>query len=492
MNLKLDWNKALTLLGVFLICFSVAYMIKGALPQRNEPGEPVTQYVPESYDLQSSPLVDLEDISILDRIDQERTHLIQSVIPSVVCISTEGIQRRQFNVTGQSSYESVKGEGSGVIVSKQGHVVTNHHVISGKSRFMVAMHDGREYAARLIGTDPSLDVAVLRIDAPGVEFSPMPFGNSDLVRVGQTVFALGNPFGLGETVTQGIVSAKERSFSDSQRDLFQTDAAINPGNSGGPLVNLKGEIIGINVAIFSSDKDSPGSQGVGFSIPANEVLRSFKQIAERGRPIKAYLGVKMMDLSPDVRAYLGYNGAGVAITEVVKDSPAEKAGVLPRDVITSYGGMKVEGLRHMIRLIRTSPVDKEVAVELSRGGQMMKMKVMVEDSETVKASSESIKDSGYREVMARVAAIGLKVRALEWIEKRVGGEEGVIVSGIQQGSMASNFGLKPNDRVVSMNNEPLYSPEQFYRYLVQAKKGEQMTMVVQRNTQRVELRFSLK
>src|SRR5690606_30307058 len=179
--------------------------------------------------------------------------------------------------------------GSGVIVSKEGHVVTNQHVISGQKQIQVTLYDKKVYPATLIGQDPQLDIAVLRIEANGAEFRPLKFGDSSQVRQGQIVFAIGNPFGLGETITKGIISAVERSLSDTQRDLFQTDAAINPGNSGGPLVNLQGEIIGINSAIYTPDRLNPGFQGVGFSIPANDVRDTLFAILERGRPIRGYL-----------------------------------------------------------------------------------------------------------------------------------------------------------------------------------------------------------
>jgi len=483
---------------LFLVCFFGAYLIRNgqSLVEKgtNSSGVKGGGFQPQKYDLQDELLVDLDTIQVLQRLDAERTTMIQSIIPSVVCISTEGVQRKVFsgNAGGGEKITAVRDVGSGVVVSKQGHVVTNHHVIAGKERFVVALWDGSEYNARLIGSDPTLDIAVLKLEATGVDFQPLPFGNSEEVAVGQMVFAVGNPFGLGETVTQGIISAKERTFSDHQRDLFQTDAAINPGNSGGPLVNVRGEIIGINVAIFSTDKDEPSSQGVGFSIPSNEVLRTFQQIAERGRPIRGYLGVKLMDLTPELRAYLNYQGKGVVITEVIKGAPAEEAGLLPRDVIVSYNGENLQSFRHLIGLIQNSPLDREVDVEILRDGERIKKLVRVIDSIEWSGSFESITDTGYRELVKRVASIGLEVRSLEWIEKRRGAEVGVVVSAIRRSSLASKTGLRKGDRVISMNGEILKTPEQFYRYLIEAKKGEELKMVVQRNTQRVQINFSLR
>ena len=240
----------------------------------------------------------MEDVQLLARLNSEYTRLVGRVVPSVVSIDTVGERRERLNYLGKT-YErtwETNGIGSGVIVTPEGHVVTNEHVINGTLGMKVTLHDGRTFPARLIGKDPTLDVAVLRIDGDG-PFEALNFGDSGRVQPGEMVFAVGNPFGLGETVTQGIISAKERSISDRQRDLFQTDAAINPGNSGGPLVNFQGEIIGINVAIYSPDTENRGFAGVGFSIPSNDVRDTFRQILERGRPVRGFLGLNGRDLS---------------------------------------------------------------------------------------------------------------------------------------------------------------------------------------------------
>jgi S1-C subfamily serine protease len=230
------------------------------------------------------------------------------VVPSVVSIDTAGVREQLLRDPwgrARMQREMTQGQGSGVIVTEEGHVVTNQHVISGQNQIQVTLHDGKSHLATLIGEDRMLDIAVLKINAPG-PFTPLKLGDSSQVKVGQIVFAVGNPFGLSETVTQGIISAKERSISDQQRDLFQTDAAINPGNSGGPLVNLQGEIVGINVAIYSPDKMNPGFQGVGFSIPSNDVRESLKQILEKGRPVHGFLGVRLYPIDERIRQTIGF------------------------------------------------------------------------------------------------------------------------------------------------------------------------------------------
>jgi serine protease Do len=264
-----------------------------------------------------------------------------------------------------------------VIVSEEGHVVTNHHVVAGQQKFRVTLHGGKTYSARLIGEDRLLDIAVLKIEDKG-PFQPLKLGDSSQVQVGQLVFAVGNPFGLGETVTKGIISAKERSISDNQRDLFQTDAAINPGNSGGPLVNLRGEIIGINVAIFSPDRQNPGFQGVGFSIPSNDVRDAIEQILERGRPIRGFLGVQMHDLDLMLRSQLDYGGDGGAlVTAIIPGSPAEMAGLQQWDVIVKLKGKSIESSNQLLSIIQSSRVGETIDIEVWRSGTIIKLQAKI-------------------------------------------------------------------------------------------------------------------
>ncbi|MGB1130503.1 MAG: trypsin-like peptidase domain-containing protein, partial [Haloferula sp.] len=263
------FRRLLSLAVVFLAAFAVVFLIRNGPDglrrifgaEKRDPA-----YRPETFTLPERAPLKLGEVELLTRLNEEAALLTDAVVPSVVSIDTSGVRtQRLLDGYGRQLLRPVptQGQGSGVIVTHEGHVVTNHHVVKGQQKIQITLHDGQSHTASLIGDDPLLDIAVLKIDGDG-KFQPLKFGDSSMVRRGQMVFAIGNPFGLGETVTQGIISALERSLSDTQRDLFQTDAAINPGNSGGPLVNLQGEIIGINSAIYRPDGANAGFQGVGF------------------------------------------------------------------------------------------------------------------------------------------------------------------------------------------------------------------------------------
>lgn len=382
-------RRPLFLIAVFFIAYGAVSALRKCGSEQGPaawlPGNSKKQdgYRSEKFTLSELPPLDVGNVELLSRLNAEYSNLTRAVVPAVVSIDTQGIRTERMADFWGRVFERrmpTQGQGSGVIVSKEGHVVTNHHVVAGQQQFRVSLHGGKSYTARLIGEDRLLDIAVLKIDGDG-PFEPLKLGDSSQVQVGQLVFAVGNPFGLGETVTQGIISAKERSISDNQRDLFQTDAAINPGNSGGPLVNLRGEIIGINVAIFSSDRQNPGFQGLGFSIPSNDVRDAIAQILERGRPIRGFLGVQMHDLNMMLRSQLDYGGKnGALVTGIVSGSPAELAGLQQWDVIVSLKGRPIESSTQLFNLIQGSRVGEVVVVEVWRGGSIVKLQAKIAES----------------------------------------------------------------------------------------------------------------
>ena len=266
-----------------------------------------------------------------------------------------------------SRSRSAQGIGSGVIVHQDGIVVTNNHVVEGARQVVVGLPNGESRTAAVVGTDPRSDLAVLRIEEPPAGLVALPLGNSDDLRLGEVVLAVGTPFGIGQTVTMGIVSAKGRSSVGivDYEDFIQTDAAINPGNSGGALVNLEGSLVGINTAIFSR---SGGSQGIGFAIPTSMVTQVVNQILEAGVVRRGWLGVGIKDLTPDQRAGLGVSG-GVLISGVEPRSPAAAAGFRSRDVVVSFQGESVEGAADFRNAVAGAGAGVSFKAQIVRQGQ---------------------------------------------------------------------------------------------------------------------------
>jgi len=436
---------------------------------------------PEAFTPSEKSALNLSDVEMISRLNQEYARLTQAVVPSVVSIDTAGIRTEKlmdfFGRTDVRSYPT-QGQGSGVIVSKEGHVITNHHVIAGQKKIRITLHGGKSYSATMVGEDPLLDIAVIKIDSTET-FVPLKLGDSSQVEVGQLVFAVGNPFGLSETVTQGIISAKERSLSDNQRDLFQTDAAINPGNSGGPLVNLTGEIIGINVAIYSHDRANPGFQGVGFSIPSNEVREALEQIIQRGRPIRGYLGVQMLDLDPAVRLELGYvEKDGSAVLDTTPGAPAAVAGLKSGDVVVSYNDEIVKDTAHLISLVQRSSIGKKIKVDVWRKGQLIALEATIKEATSAPVYSEVSMDKKTRENIEILRKVGVEVRDLTDEELALG-STGVLVTRILDQGKAMGI-LLPGDLILSLNNSRISGSNEFYLHLVASAAIQSTSLAVLR------------
>jgi serine protease Do len=336
--------------------------------------------MPEKYTLASAPSVDSTVVASLEALNRERRTLVSSVIPSVVAVKTSkkiairrqyGLDPFEFFFRNQRPFRNPRDEalvqnslGSGVIVTNEGHIITNNHVVDQVDEIEVQLSDGRTKKARLVGADSQVDLAVLKIDDPGVK--PLKLADSDTVQAGDFVLAIGNPFGFDETVTDGIISSKGRpNRTDAFGDLLQTNAAINPGNSGGPLINLRGEVIGINVAIISR---SGGSQGIGFAIPSNTVRTALESLLKQGRIIRGYLGIQTRPLQP------GQNGAGsegVLVDEVIPGSPAAEAQLQKGDIIRKFNGHEVKNLPALRSLIAQAGLNKKVELEIDRDAKPM-------------------------------------------------------------------------------------------------------------------------
>lgn len=333
--------------------------------------------VPEKFTPAEAPKINIEDVKVLAAIDAEYTKLIESVVPSVVSITSSRTVLQQVPLTiedlllGRQRAQKAKSTslGSGVIVSKEGHIISNHHVIAGMTEIRAQLPDGRNVAAHLIGSDPATDIAVLKIEEKNIE--ALPLGDSDDLRVGQQIFAIGNPYGLDETVTRGVVSAKgRRTANDSGVEVLQHDAAVNPGNSGGPLVNIRGQIVGINSSIYSR---TGGFQGISFAIPANTVRRVMDAIISRGRAVRGWLGVGLQAVTPRLAQSFGVpDTRGAIITEIMRGSPAELAGLQPGDVLRKFNGKDVGDVMSLRKQIAALEIGAKVEVVIMRGGREAK------------------------------------------------------------------------------------------------------------------------
>jgi serine protease Do len=443
---------------------------------------------PETFTPTGDSALRLSDVEILSRLNDEYARLTRAVVPSVVSIDTTGYRTEQLmDLTGRSRIQNYReeGQGSGVIVSEEGHVITNHHVIAGQQKIRITLHDGKTYDATLIGEDPLLDIAVIKIDSKE-KFSPLKLGDSSKVEVGQLVFAVGNPFGLGETVTQGIISAKERSLSDNQRNLFQTDAAINPGKSGGPLVNITGEIIGINAAIFSVDRNNPGFQGVGFSIPANDVAEALGQIIQRGRPIRGFLGVQMQDLDPTVRSRLGYPHAyGSLVLGTTKGSPAESAGLRGDDVVVSYDGKTFTATSELISLVQATKIGRTVPIGVWRDGKLITLEAKITEATSPPVYTEIPAGGQARENMEILRSVGVQVRDLN-SDETIGGFRGVVVTKILPEGQAQGI-LEPGDLIIALNSSQITGANQFYLHLATSAAVQATSLQLIRGGQPIRL-----
>lgn len=488
------FRRFLVLLAVFCFAFLAVFVIR-KMQAGNSLMDILTgnRFESEQYTLQDKPSINLKDVEVLAAINAESANLVRAVVPSVVSIDTSGIRHERIrDIWGRRWMQprAVQGQGSGVIVTKEGHVLTNHHVIQGTPRIRLTMHDGSVYSAKVIGIDPAVDIAVLKIDGKG-PFKPLKFGDSSKVEVGNTVFAIGSPFGLGTSVTEGKISAKKRPFSDSHVDLLQTSAAINPGNSGGPLINILGEIVGINSRIYSTNRDNPGFQGIGFSIPSNAAFKTMKDILDRGRPIRGYLGMAMENLDPYTRKEFGYDQHdGVRITALVPDSPAMKAGLKKDDIIISFKGEKITSMRRLISLIQQSKVDSKVSMEIWREGAIHTLTATVGEADDFDQNllSPDGKNSQQRlDTTTILRAIGIEVRNLTSIE-RAKGIQGIMITRISQNSKLRGQ-LLTGDIIRTINGRRVTNAKDFQARLAASASVQRTELAIQRGQQII--RFSI-
>ena len=370
-----------------------------------------------------------------------------------------GAPRRNYDAPRQ------QGVGSGVIATKDGYILTNNHVVDGADEVKVTLQDGREFTAKVVGRDPKSDVAVIKIDAK--DLPAIPMADSDKVEVGDIVLAIGNPFGIGQTVTTGIVSAKDRgSMGLDYEDFIQTDAAINPGNSGGALVDADGRLIGINTAILSR---SGGNQGIGFAIPANLARDVMDSLIKDGHVTRGYLGVMIQDLTPALaKKFQLKDTAGALVGDVTPKSPADKAGIKSGDVITEFNGKKVTDSRRLkLEVARIAP-GRSVPLKVLRDDATKTLQVVVKEmpgTEELAKADASGKDTG---TLNGVGVADLDAHARQQFEVPEA-VQGAVVTEVQPDSAAAEAGLKPGDVIQEINRKPVKGSEEAVRLTENAK-----------------------
>jgi len=371
--------------------------------------------------------------------------------------------------------------GSGFVISEDGFVVTNNHVIEGADEITIEFFTGLELKAEVIGTDPNTDIALLKVEAP----SALPFvsfGDSNAARVGDWVLAMGNPLGQGFSVSAGIVSARNRALSGTYDDYIQTDAAINRGNSGGPLFNMDGEVIGVNTAILSPNG---GSIGIGFSMASNVVTRVVNQLKEFGETRRGWLGARIQDVTQDVADAMGLAKASGALITDVPDGPAKDAGLKTGDVILSFAGVEVEDTRGLVRQVGNSTVGASVRVTVLREGKSQTLKVKLgrrEDAEGAGASASAPEDEAEPEAPASKSVLGLTITPLtDDLRTELGADdsvEGLAVTEVDEMSEAFEKGLRVGDIITEAGQQPILSITDLEDRITEAKDGGRKSLLL--------------
>jgi serine protease Do len=374
-----------------------------------------------------------------------------------------------------------KGVGSGFIMSREGYILTNNHVVEEADQIKVKLSNGKEYEGKVVGRDPKTDLALVKIEGSS-DLQPLKLGNSEDLKVGSWVVAVGSPFGLEQTVTAGIVSAKGRVIGSGPYDNFiQTDASINPGNSGGPLVNLKGEVVGINTAIIAE------GQGIGFAIPINMAQEIASQLQNQGHVTRGWLGVNIQEVTPELAKSFGLkDNKGALVSQVVPNSPAEKAGIEQGDVILQFDGKEVSDSKELPRIVASTPVGKSVTVKIARDGKVtdrqVKLGEMEEKAEVAKTPSTHKRLGITVQNLTPEIAKGLGLKK----------ETGVVVTQVEPGSPASNAGIQTGDVIREVNRKPVKDVEDFVQKIEKVKDQDNVLLFVQRGQNNLFAAVTLK
>tara|TARA_B100001964_G_scaffold232347_1_gene288063 strand:+ start:204 stop:1505 length:1302 start_codon:yes stop_codon:yes gene_type:complete len=394
--------------------------------------------------------------------------IVKSTKTSIVNIHTTKIlkdntQKRGFRI---------KGQGSGVIYNSQGFIVTNKHVVKDAGEIITRLYDGSEYKAKIIGTDERTGIVVLKIDAE--KLTPARFGNSDSLELGEIVLAIGNPIGLGQTVTSGIISAKGTSNLrvTGFEDFVQTDATINPDSYGGPLVNMNGEVVGISTL---PPEQTAGYFGISLAIPINVVNKAAEDLVKYGRITRGWLGVTAQPVTRELQKALGLkNNLGALISDIEPGSSAANAGVKTGDVIIKYNGKKIKNILHLRSLVKGSEINKEVEITVIRDGEKLDFTTtMLEPSKSETRSKKDLFSNLGMDVQNLTSKLSITLGFED--------EKGVIITNVQQGSPASKAGLTKGDLIVEIQHKPVASSDELYQAILRIQNEEDILMFMKRS-----------
>lgn len=423
--------------------------------------------------------------------------IVKQLRPAVVNVfTTKVIQQRGYGFPFFEEFEQFFGPqfrrrlperkykqnslGSGFIITEDGYILTNNHVVEGMDEIKVKLTDDEEFTAKIIGRDPKIDVALIKIDVKK-KLPVVVLGDSDKLEIGDWVVAIGNPFGLGHTVTAGIVSAKGRHgiIQGSYEDFIQTDAAINPGNSGGPLINLRGEVIGINSAIFSPQGafGTPGNIGIGFAIPIDMAKTVLSQLKETGKVIRGWLGVMIQPITPEIAEALNLEShVGALIADVTNGSPAEKSGLQRGDIIIEFDGKKIDDYHNLPSIVAGTPVGKKVKVKIIREGKTKELIINVAEMPPEVSGEVTTEETASEEVGISVSDITDELAQHYNIREK----EGVIVTDVTAGSMADMAGIQIGDIIVEVNKKQIKNTKEFHKELLKIGKGKSVLFLIKR------------
>jgi serine protease Do len=418
--------------------------------------------------------VKAENAEMLRKTGSAFSEIAKDALPAVVFIDVEStieVSQRQYanpleqffgqgrgyfqQAPGTQEYHQ-QGQGSGFIISKDGYILTNNHMVNDADKITVTLGDGREFEAKLIGADPKTEVALIKIE-DGDDLPTVPLGDSDALNVGEWVLAAGNPFGLSQTITAGIVSAKGRDETGIAEygNFIQTDAAINPGNSGGPLLNIDGEVIGINTAIYTR---SGGYMGIGFAIPINQAISIKDQLIKNGRVSRSVLGVYLQEVDEDLAASFNLDEkGGVLINQVLEDSAADEAGIEGGDIVVAMNGKKVVKLQAFRNWVANTPPNSKIDLKIFRDGKYIEISAVTKEMDPSEGELAAAAD-------AIAEKLGIAVENMDSeMARRLGYEDldGVIITEVEQGGVAWNAGLKPGKVITSVNRHEVKNVQDF-------------------------------